>query len=107
MGKLSDYQSSGDAIGLAKIGGDSFTIIQVEDSQYDGQPSLIICTQKPIKVDGKEYSRFYTSRKAVMDTLKNEQLRADLKEGKTVGPVKCVKVEAKGNGKPYWILVEA
>lgn len=104
MSKLSDYQTSGDAIGLAKIGAESFTIVNVEDSQYDGQPSLIIITKKPIKVDDTEYTKFYTSRKALLDTLKNEKLREDLRNGKHLGPVKCVLTKAKGGGKDYWIL---
>jgi len=104
MSKLSDYQTSGDAIGLAKIGAETFTITNVEDSQYDGAPSLIITTKKPISVEGVEYNKFYTSRKALLDTLKNVQIREDLKAGKTLGPVKCVLTKAKGGGKDYWIL---
>lgn len=104
MSKLSDYQSTGDAIGLAKIGAEPFTIVNVEDSQYDGSPSLIIITKKPIKVEGVEYTRFYTSRKAVLDTLSNVQLREGLNAGKPLGPVKCVLTTAKGGGKDYWIL---
>ncbi len=107
MSKISDYQSSGDAIGLAKIGGESFTITNVQDSSYEGEPSIRITTKKPIKVEGTEYSEFYTSRKAVMDALKNPQLREDLKKGKPLGPVKCSLVKAKGGGKDYWILVDA
>lgn len=107
MSKLSDYQTSGDAIGLAKIGKTSFTITGVEDSSYDGEPSIRIITKEKIKVEGVEYNQFYTSRKAVMDTLKNEQLRADLQAGKAMGPVHCEMTKAKGNGKDYWILVDA
>ena len=107
MSKLSDYQSSGDAIGLAKIGESSFTVVGVEDSSYDGAPSLVIITKEPISVEGVEYTRFYTSRKALLDTFKNEQLRSDLKDGKPLGPVKCVMTKAKGGGKDYWILEDA
>ena len=104
MSKLSDYQSSGDAIGLAKIGGEPFTIVDLEDSQYDGTPSLIITTKKPITVEGVEYSKFYTSRKALLDTLKNPKLKEDLLNKKFLGPVKCVLTKAKGGGKDYWVL---
>jgi len=107
MSKISDYQTSGDAIGLAKIGAESFTITSVQDSSYEGEPSIRITTKKSIKVEGTEYDQFYTSRKAVMDTLKNPQLREDLKNGKPVGPVKCVMIQAKGGGKDYWVLVDA
>lgn len=107
MNKISDYQStSGDAIGLAKIGTQPFTIVKVQDSSYEGEPSVRIMTQKPIKVEGTEYSEFYTSRKAVMDTLSNPQLRQDL-QNQPVGPVKCQLTKAKGGGKDYWILVDA
>jgi len=107
MSKISDYQNSGDAIGLAKIGAESFTIIDVQDSSYEGEPSIRITTKKPIKVEGTEYTEFYTSRKAVMDTLKNPKLREELKNGKPIGPVKCVMIAAKGGGKDYWVLVDA
>jgi len=107
MSKLSDYQSSGDAIGLARIGESAFTVVGVEDSSYDGSPSLVIITQDPIEVDEVSYTRFYTSRKALLDTFKNETLRSDLKDGKPLGPVKCVMTKAKGGGKDYWVLVDA
>ncbi len=104
MSKLSDYQSIGDAIGLAKIGAEPFTVIKVEDSQYDGQPSILISVKKSIKIDGEEYSKFYTSRKALLDTFSNATLREDLAAGKHLGPVKCVLTKAKGGGKDYWVL---
>ena len=56
-----------------------------------------------IKIDGTTYSQFYTSRKAIMDTLCNVKLREDLKIN-PLGPVKCVLTKAKGGGKDYWIL---
>ena len=106
MSKLSDYQSTGNAIGLAKLGAEKFTITGVKDSSYDGSPSLFITTKETFKIEGTEYSQFYTSRKAVMDTLKDEQLRASLADGKPLGPVKCQLTKAKGGGKDYWILVD-
>jgi len=106
MSKISDYQTSGDAIGLAKIGAEPFTIVGVEDSQYDGSPSIIITTKKSISVDGEEYKKFYTSRKALITMLGNVQLRKDLKSGKPLGPVKCVLTKANGGGKDYWVLVD-
>lgn len=107
MSKLSDYQSSGNATGLAKIGSEPFTITNVTDSSYEGEPSVRITTQESIKVEGNDYNEFYTSRKAIMDTLKNPQLRQDLSNGEPLGPVKCELTKAKGGGKDYWILVEA
>lgn len=103
MSKLSDYQTAGDATGLAKIGAESFTITHVEDSSYDGQPSIIITTKEEIIVDDVPFRKFYTGRKALLDTLKNEKLREDLKK-KPLGPVKCTLTKAKGGGKDYWIL---
>lgn len=105
--KISDYQNTGDAIGLAKIGGEPFTIVAVQDSTYDDKPSLIISTKKPITVEGVEYTNFYTSRKTLLETLKQDSVRADLKAGKTIGPVKCSLVAAKGGGKDYWVLEDA
>jgi len=107
MSKLSDYQTAGDAIGLAKIGEETFTVVAISDSSYDGSPSIIITTKKPIEVEGVPFTKFYTSRKALLDTFKNEKLREDLKNGKPLGPVKCVLTKAKGGGKDYWVLEDA
>jgi len=107
MSKLSDYQTAGDAIGLARIESEPFTIVAVQDSSYDGSPSIIITTKKAIEVDGTAFTKFYTSRKALLDTLRNEQIRKDLKDGKPLGPVKCILTKAKGGGKDYWILEDA
>ncbi len=104
MSKISDYQTSGDAIGLARIGAEPFTITDVEDSSYDGSPSLIISVKQSIAVEGVKYKKFYTSRKALLDTLSNPKLREDLKAGNPLGPVKCTLTKAKGGGKDYWIL---
>ncbi len=106
MSKISDYQTVGESIGLARIGAEPFTITSVEDSSYDGEPSIRIITKEKIKVDGTAYNQFYTSRKAVMDTLKNLKLREDLKI-KPLGPVKCILTKAKGGGKDYWVLADA
>ena len=63
-------------------------------------------TQKPIEVDGVEYSEIYTSRKAILETLSNPQLRRDL-ENKQIGTGKWKQTKAKGGGKDYWVLVDA
>lgn len=105
MSKISDYQTTGDATGLAKIGAEPFTITNVEDSSYEGDPSIRIITKEKIKVNGTAYNQFYTNRKAIMDMLCNVKLREDLKI-KPLGPVKCVLTKAKGGGKDYWILVD-
>lgn len=107
MSKISDYQTSGDATGLAKIGETPFTVVGVEDSEYDGQPSVRIITKNPIEVEGEKFSIFYTSRKALIDFFKNPQLREDLKAGKPLGPVKCKLTKAVNGGKDYWVLVDA
>ncbi len=85
MSKISDYQTSGNATGLARIGAEPFTIVKVQDSSYDGQPSVRIMTQTPIKVDGVEDSEFYTRRKAILDTLSNTQFTKTL-ETKQISP---------------------
>ena len=95
MSKISDYQTSGNAAGLARIGAEPFTIVKVQDSSYDGEPSIRIRNQKPIEVDGVEYSEFYTSRKAILDTLSNPKLRQDL-EPNPIGSVKYKQTKAKG-----------
>ena len=55
-------------------------------------------TQKPIEVDCEEYSEFHTSRKAILDTLTNPQLRQD-PENNPIGAAKCKQTKAKGGGK--------
>ncbi len=126
---ISNYNtSSGDAIGLNKIDGQAFTLVDVEDNPYrsteevkvrnaDGTetteqqekvtPGVLITTKESFEVEGVEYSKFYTTRKAVVDMLSNEALRADLKSGKEIDPVKCEKIPSKKGGKPYYTLVDA
>ena len=106
MSKISDYQTSGNAAGLARRGAEPFTILKVQDSSYDGEPSIRIMTQKPIDVDGVEYSEFYTSRKAILDTFSNPQLRQYM-ENKPIVPAKSKQTNAKGGGKDYWALADA
>ena len=55
MSTISEYQRSGNATGLARRGAEHVTIVKVQDSSYDGEPSIRIMTQKPIEVDGVEY----------------------------------------------------
>ena len=106
MGKVTDYQTSENANGLARIGAEPVTVLKVHDFSYDGEPSIRSMTQKPIEVDGVEYSEFLTSRKAILDTVSNPKLRQDL-ENNPIGPVQCKQTKAKGGGKDYWVLVDA
>ena len=97
MSKISDYQTSGNATGMARIGAETFTIVKVQDSSYDGEPSIRIMTLKSIVVDGVEYSEFYISRKEIFDTLSNPQLRQDIGNN-PIGPVKCKQTKANSGG---------
>ena len=49
MSKISDYQTSGYAAGLARIGAEPFTIVKVQDSSYNGKPSIRKITKKQKK----------------------------------------------------------
>ena len=106
MSKISDYQTSGNATGLARIGAEPFTIVKVQDSSYEGETSIRIMTQKAREVDGVEQSELYTSRKARLDNLSNPELRQDL-ETTPIAQDKCKQTKAKGGGKDYWVLVDA
>ena len=108
--KMSQYKSASDSVSLAKIGGQKFTIVAVEDSNYeeDGNVSqgVKITTKESFDVDGKKLSKFHTTRYAIVNKLRNEKLRADLLEN-PLGPLKTELVKAKKGGKDYYDLLDA
>lgn len=127
---LGSFKTIGDSVSLACLADkQQFTIKALEDSEYEGKPSVVITTVE--EFDGKDlhlteqalqymeedqvkefrekkHSKFHTSRMAIIKTLKSPKLREVLEKGETVGPVKCSYVtKPKKGGKPYWELVEA
>ncbi len=117
--KISQYQQSGDSVSLKKIDGQPFTIVKVEDSDYDDKGTktkgLKITTGEKFTIDGKDHSKFHTTRTALVTKLAihdadgkitNEQLHTDLNAGKKIGPVKCQLVNGKNGGKDYFDLID-
>ena len=100
--KVSDYASSGDSVSLAKLGENSFTIIGIEDSDYDDNGTLKkgvkITTKEKHKVNVakdkepekiEEWNKFHTTRQVIVKRLSNQNLRTDVNKGEPL-KVKCV-----------------
>lgn len=79
-----------------------FSIIEVQDSDYDNNPGVMITTQEKFDIEGNEFSKFHTTRTAIVNQLKNKTLRDDIS---ALNPlkVKCVETKNKA-GKPYFVL---
>jgi len=108
--KISQYAKVADSKSLKSIDGKSFTIVKVEDSDYEDEgkitPGVKITTKEAFDVEGEKYNKFHTTRTAVMTKLKDQKLRGDLEIGKVIGPMKCSLVKAIRGGKDYYDLVD-
>jgi hypothetical protein len=108
---ISEFKQEGDSISLAKLKQEPFTIVAIEESNYEENgkvnPGVKITTEKMHMIDGKMYNKFHTTRIAIVNKLKNPQLLAVLAKGDTIGPVVAKEVPSKKGGKPYFDLVEA
>lgn len=107
---LADYATIGDAVSLAKIGNNAFTITFIEDSDYtqgtDVTKGVKITTKETFEIDGNFINKFYTTRVAIVKKFNNGRLRNDVNNGKSLGPVKCV-LEKSSSGKNFYNLVDA
>ena len=109
---MSDYETVGDSISLAKIGEKPFTVTFIEDSDYtNGSETTpgVKCTIKETlsDVDGNEFQKIHTTRIAIVNKLKNSKIREDVNEKKNpLGPIKCIKEKTKA-GKDFFNLVDA
>ena len=92
---------------MAKLESQPFTIVAVEDSDYEGNPGVRITTKESYSIDGKLVNKFHSTRTAIVNKLRVASLREALKKGDVVGPVLAKQVQAKKGGKPYYDLVEA
>ncbi len=98
-----DYQTQGDSKSLKEIDGKPFTIVAVEDSNYDDTPGVKITTKESFMLGSDSYSKFHTTRFAVVKFF-SEAVRKDLASGDTI-LTKCEMVKAtKPGGKDYWVL---
>ena len=104
---IDELVKAADSVSLAKLAGQSFTIIKTEPSAYDGQAGYKITTKDSYSIDGKKQNKFHTTRYAIVSTLAKEEVQAALTKGDTIGPVRCELTKAKKGGKDYWSLVTA
>ena len=108
--KISAYATVADSQSLKKIDGKSFTIIAVEDSDYEDKgvtsKGVKITTKEKFELEGEKVSKFHTTRIAVVSKLGSTQLREDLKNGIEIGPMVCENVKSKTGGKDYIDLVD-
>lgn len=110
--KLEDYKNTGDSISLAKIADAKFTIVSIEDSDFDDHgtvtPGVKIITKETFFFDSKPFNKLHTTRVAIVNRLKNQKLRDDLKKNPNgLGPLVCRLVPAHKGGKAYFDLVES
>lgn len=112
MGNFNDFaKSAGDSINLKEVGDETFTIVGVEESNYedgtDSTPGVKISTKEEwTREDGKKVSKIHTTRRAIVSQLLQEDFVKALESGETF-KVKCPadKVQSKKGGQPYYTLV--
>ena len=107
---IAEFKSTSDSVSLAKLKNAAFTIVAVEDSNYEDhgqvQQGVRITTKETFDIEGTKCNKFHSTRTAIVNKLRDAKLRAALANGDVIGPVKAVQVEAKKGGKPYYDLVE-
>ena len=104
---IADFKPSGDSVSLARLNSAAFTIVAVEDSDYEGNPGVRITTKESFDIDGKQVNKFHSTRTAIVNKLRVPSLREALAKGDEIGPVKTEQVKAKKGGKPYYDLIPA
>jgi hypothetical protein len=109
MTNISDFETKSESISLAKVDGKSFTIIGVEDSDYEEGTGENRVSTPGVKITVAEdfdgVNVLHTTRTAVVSKLTSKAVLEALKAG-SIGPVKCVKAKS-GSGKDYFKLVDA
>ena len=117
--KMSQYASTSDSLSLAKIGDKQFTIVALEDSDYEEgdtrTPGVKITTKESFEYEGETYNKLHTTRITLTNKLRkrnkdgdaiNSKIHEDLANGETIGPMKCELVTAKKGGKDYFDLID-
>ena len=103
---VADYATVGDSKSLTAIDGKPFTIVAVEDSNYDETPGVKIKTKEGFAIDGTTYFKFHTTRHAIVKFF-SDKVREDLNKGVSIGPVHTEMTKAKTKGvKDYWVLAD-
>lgn len=94
---------------MAKIGDKAFTVTFIEDSDYtqddDVTKGVKITTKETFEIEGNLINKFYTTRVAIVKKFNNEKLRADVNNGNSLGPIKCVS-EKSISGKNFFNLID-
>jgi hypothetical protein len=102
--KLSQYaNSSGGSTSLKHLDKEkSFSIIKVEDSNYEEIKGVKITTEENFDIEGDKHNQFHTTRVAIVSQLSNPELRSGLT---SLNPL-VVKIGTKNSagGKPYFVL---
>ena len=110
IAKLADYQIVGDSASLAKIDGQSFTITQIEDSDYTQGDEITkgvkLTMKESFSIDGNQMNKFHTTRVAIVKKFSNQKLRDDINSGKETLCVKCI-LEKSTSGKNFFNLIDA
>ena len=106
--KIADFESVADSKSLAKLQGQKFTIVKIEDSDYQKGATITkgvkVTTKESFDIDGTKQNKFHSTRKAIVNKLNNEKLRTKVNHGEPLGPVYCILVKAKQGGDDYYEL---
>jgi hypothetical protein len=98
------------SVSLAKIDGQSFTITQIEDSNYtqgdEVTKGVKLTMKESFSIEGNQMSKFHTTRVAIVKKFSNQKLREDINSGKETLYVKCVS-EKSASGKNFFNLIDA
>lgn len=113
MGDFNQFaNSASDSINLSELGEKPFTIVGVEESNYEEQgkaptPGVKMqSSEEWEKEDGTKVNKIHTTRRAIVSKVLNPEFLAAVESGETF-KVKCPKemTKSKKGGKPYFDLV--
>lgn len=120
MTKISEFENAGDSVSLTKIDGKPFTIVAIDDSDYNesgkSTPGVKITTKETFNIEGEDRNKFHTTRTAIVSKLRktdpesgqpiNQKFHESL-EKEPCGPVKCEKQNSQNGKREYFTLVDA
>uniref|UniRef100_A0AAU7N494 Uncharacterized protein n=1 Tax=Nitrosopumivirus cobalaminus TaxID=3158414 RepID=A0AAU7N494_9VIRU len=105
MATISQFEKeSGNSISLARIDGQSFTIVSIEKSDYENDGEVTEGIKISVKEDFEGVNVLHTTRRAIVSQLTKVEVLTLLKS-ESIGPVKCVKAKS-ASGKDYFKLVD-
>ena len=105
MAKISEFDNeTGNSISLAKIGDKAFTVIAVEQSNYESDGEVTDGIKITVNESFEGVSVLHTTRRAIVSQLTKPEVLT-LLEKDTIGPVKCIKAKSAA-GKDYFKLVD-